>query len=199
MRTFLGIFPTEEITAIFRNYKQQLRKQKQNLKFVPAPDIHITLKFLGPDVSRETMNDLLPVFRNLFKKYEQFEIILSKVQFGFEHDAKPRILLVKIKENEEINELVRQIENLTPRKKYSDLYPPRGRFVPHFTLGRIRGNIHRKKINEIREAVGASNFEGAGKRMLVKNIRLINSVQGKEGMVYHTLEEFDLKPHDVSA
>ena len=199
MRAFLGIFPPKEIAAVFRDYRQQLRKQKQNIAFVPAPDIHLSLKFLGPDVSEKSIADITEICRNIVGRYKPFEIELSDVRFGFGHASKPRILFASIVENKIVNELAGEIESAIPRLKFPDTYPPRGKFVPHFTLGRIRGNIHQKKIQEILDAVKQKPFEGKGMKFVVDTIRLVNSIKVKDGQRYEVVEEFRLKSNIVNS
>lgn len=191
MRAFLGYFPNEEFKTAFKDLKQQLRKQKQNLRFVPAPDIHLTLKFLGADLFENTTDYVKDDVWNVVREHAPFDITISNVRFGFEKDRNPRVLNVSIVESEKLNNLVSDIETIVSRGKYPDLYPPRD-FRPHFTLARIHGNYHQKKVREIQEALAAANWTGAGITMKFNSFKLIESEQGKDGMVYRTLEEFTL-------
>jgi len=67
MRVFLGIFPPAEVVNDFRSFKQQLKKQKQNLRFVPAPDVHLSVKFLGTNVSQASAELVKDVIGNVLK------------------------------------------------------------------------------------------------------------------------------------
>jgi len=192
MRIFLGVFPPREIVDDFRSFKQQLKKQKQNLRFIPAPDIHLTVKFLGTNVSQASAGFVKDVIGNTLKTQTPFDVTIRDVRFGLPQDTKSRLLIAEIEESEELENLVERIDAELARKNLKDVYPRRRRFIPHITLARIHSNYHSKKIREINDAIDQAIFESAGRTFTVNMIKMINAEPVKDGQVYRVLKEYKL-------
>lgn len=192
MRAFLGIFPSREIVDDFRLFKQQLKKQKQNLRFVPAPDMHLTVKFLGTSVSQASAEFVKDVIGNILKTKNPFDITIRTIRFGLPQDTKSRLLIAEIEESKELENLVERIDEELARKGLKDIYPRRRRFIPHITLAKIHGNYHSKKIQEINDAIDRATFESAGKAFTVNTVKMIHAEPVKDGQVYRVLKEYEL-------
>ncbi len=192
MQAFLGIFPTKDILYDYKSFKLQLRKQKQNLRFVPAPDVHLTLKYLGPEVGERTIEELKNIIPNVLKEHKPFELSLSKIQLGFPHDKFPKVLNIMLAPSPELTQLVLDVEHALGGGRFKDLYAPKKDYIPHITIGRLHGNIHRKKIGEVNDAIERATWEGFGKVMPVTSIKLVHSDPAKDGYVYRELGEFQL-------
>jgi len=190
MKVFLGVFPPVEIVNDFRSFKQQLKKQKQNLRFVPAPDIHLTVKLLGTNVSSSSVGVVQDVIGNVLKTQKPFDVTIKGVRYGLPQDTKSRLLIAEIEESLELENLVERIDAELARKDLKDIYPRRRRFIPHITLARIHGNYHKKKIQEINDAIDRAAFESAGKTFTVETIKMIHSEPVKDGQIYRTLKEY---------
>lgn len=193
MRVFLGVFLPKEIQTDFKTYKQQIRKLKKHLRFVPAPDLHLTFKFLGADVSEESVEQVKVIIENLVPKIKPFDIKFSNIQLGFERDKMPELLNITFEESEDLHHFVKEIEGSLGGGIFKDVYSPRRDFVSHVTIGRLHGNIHKKKINEVNEVLGRATWESLGKKLRIEKFALITSELGKDGPIYKTIAEFELK------
>lgn len=192
MRAFIGIFLPKEIQYDFKSLKQQLRKQKRNLDFVPAPDVHLTIKYLGPAVEDSTVDELQNIIPNILRRHRPFDLTLGKIVLGFPHDRYPKILNISVEPSRRLENLVGDVENALAGGRFGDIYPTKRDYIPHITIARLHGNIHQKKIGEVEDALDRAIWEGEGKDIPVNSIRLIHSEKGKDGYIYRELGEFDL-------
>jgi 2'-5' RNA ligase len=193
MRSFIGIFLPEEIKQDFKDLKVQLRKQKQNVDFVSAPDAHLSLRFIGNSVSENSIEEIRSALHNVISDFNKFPIILSSLELGYPGEKFPKHLNISIKPNKDLDELYWAIEKALPGKHFRDIYTPQRDWIPHITIGRLHGNIHRKKIMEVEDAVNGAIWNGKDKSFTVEKLTLIRSEKVKDEFVYHVIDEFKLK------
>jgi len=192
MRVFIATFPQTEVVHAIKTFRGELRKIKKHIDFLPTPDIHLTLRFLGPDVSQETIEDLTPKLQNIAGHTKPFEVRIGDIQFGFANDTKPRTLIALLEDNEYLSQLRSNIESQIDRRIHTDTYPSKTR-VPHLTLGRIHGNIHSKKIREIREKIATVEFGAKDMLLEVNSFDLVNNLQVKRGEHFKKIKNFELR------
>jgi 2'-5' RNA ligase len=192
MRSFLGVFLPRDIQYDYKSFKQQLRKQKQNLDFVSAPDLHLTLKYLGPSVNASTIEEIKNIIPNVLRSHKFFELKISDIKLGFHHEKFPNVLNINYAPNTKLIRLVDDIEQALGGGRFRDILPPKRDYIPHTTIAKLHGNIHRKKINEVRDAVNNAGWEGTSKSISVNCIKLINSEKLKSGYIYREICEFTL-------
>jgi len=178
MRSFLGVFLPRDIQYDYKSFKQQLRKQKQNLDFVSAPDLHL-----------EEIKNIIP---NVLRSHKFFELKISDIKLGFHHEKFPNVLNINYAPNTKLIRLVDDIEQALGGGRFRDILPPKRDYIPHTTIAKLHGNIHRKKINEVRDAVNNAVWEGNSKSISVNCIKLINSEKLKSGYIYREICEFTL-------
>lgn len=120
MRLFLGIFPPKEYLDYFRDVVRRFDKEKRNLKPVNLEQIHLTLRFVGANVSLGSKNRIAKSLLRNANNFPKPEIRLGKLSFGFPRQHDPRVLLVDVIENDEIDQLVSRIHKIVRDERLQD-------------------------------------------------------------------------------
>lgn len=195
MRLFFAIFPPKEIRDQMRDALRLFSKQKQNLVNLPVDQMHITLKYIGPKVSRnsfEIIDSYLEDLRSV--KFSKPEIQFTKVTFGFDRETYPKLLIARIEENEDLIDLSTTfhsyIKELKLRdtitwKKYSE-----NNF--HMTLSRLKASAAKSASKQVKEFAKKIEFEELGS-FIPDYVYLVESdnVPGKPNK-YRKLEQIKL-------
>lgn len=193
MRLFLGIFPTKEIIESFTNIQKQLEQYSKFLRFVDPDLIHLSLRFLGNDVSKETLEELSPLLKSETSLLSQFNVRIKEARFGFPGRRWPRILYASVVDNENLLKLSQTInstiEKLNPQDIFEDKHSQNPIF--HFTIARTKARLNNEVVRSIRNTLKkAELWEGFG----VNSVKLMSSVLRTEGPEYEVVEEMKLNP-----
>lgn len=148
------------------------------IRWVPVPNIHLTLKFLG-DVSEKNIPMINEILLAEAMHHKQFEISVGG--FGvFPNYSRPRVIWVGVEAPEELQNLCRRIDIETARLGYP---PDKRKFDPHLTLGRVSRNANpgevRKISGELRHF--KLGFLGAAR---ITEVNLFRSKLSPKGAVY---------------
>jgi len=163
----------DEITAVF---KQKL--EKSPVRWVPANNIHLTLKFLG-DVSLANLELLRKMMKAEIANYRPFEISVGGAG-AFPTLHRPRVIWVGVEAPAELSQVQASVEGMAARLGYAPEDRP---FSPHLTLGRVSRNTTPQDYRSIaavleKEKVG---FLGA---LCVRSVELYKSDLLPSGAVY---------------
>ncbi len=160
MRLFLAIFPPDSYKDYFRNVLRELDKQKRNLRPTPVDQLHIDVKFIGPEVSYQSKDELLVKLQSMAGKFPRPEIKIKPVQFGFPYQKDPIHLIAEVEENKELTEISDMVHSLLKemslldtirwKVKHSDSF--------HITIGRTRPNASRSLGRDIHESIDKINL-----------------------------------------
>lgn len=192
MRLFITILPPQEIKEKIRDIARLFYKEKRNLKFVQPEHLHMTIKFIGNDVSEESMRSIIDYFKIHRKQLKSAEIDLDKISFGFRSETRPTVLSYLVKRNKGLDELVQTVHSLikelgledTGRKK------DRGILINHMTIARAKPTVNRnfkKSIYKILEGVHEKriSFEA-------NSISILQSTLTNQGPMYKELARIEL-------
>lgn len=184
IRTFIAIKISSE-----EKLKGQLQSLKtlfkdERINWVDPDNFHLTLRFLG-ETSREQLNLLHPKLQQLSSQFKQFNFDISGLD-TFGNKGNPRVLFVNIQFPEELEKLVKDIENAVVSVGFhSELKP----FRPHLTLGRIKHLSNRslfiKEVNQIPN----SNYQS----VQVSEIILYQSILRPSGPEYKPIHKYSLQ------
>ncbi len=177
---FIAISLSPELTNKLDQVIASLREilPGEPVRWVPARNIHLTLKFLG-DVSISNLDLLKHVLEREVSKHSSFE--LSVGMFGaFPSVSRPRVLWVGIEAPPQLIDLQQAIEDQTARLGYAKEDRP---FSPHLTLGRVARNSYPQDVKRIGQIISGYEvgFLGAFR---VEQIHLYRSDLQKSGAVY---------------
>jgi 2'-5' RNA ligase len=182
IRAFIAAELPEEVQGQLATLIAQFQKRiPKTVRWVPAHNIHLTLKFLG-NVSPTNLDTLVQVIRAEALRYHPMEIVVGG--FGaFPNRLRPRVIWVGVTVPPELLELQRGVDRETERLGY--LGEERG-FSPHLTLGRVSQHA---TPDEVRRVAGGLNGIQVGElgRVVVKEIVLFRSDLQPGGAVYAPL------------
>ena len=134
IRAFIAIELSAEISERLDHISAELKQRMPHntVRWAPARNIHLTLKFLG-DVSSANLESLQKTIQVECENYPPFEVSIGGVG-AFPSSHRPRVIWVGVTAPEVLPALQHGLENCVSRLGY----PPEERpFSPHLTLGRV--------------------------------------------------------------
>lgn len=183
-RLFLAIHivPDETFMAVYMRLKHQLKSEK--IRWVEPENLHITLKFFG-EIPSERIGVIKKVMDRIVAHVTPFTLkICGTGIFGSRY--KPRLIWFGIDENKQLTSLASLIVNELEAAGFAH---SRQKFVPHLSLGRLRSVEHKANFQKAIDTVK----EGFVQQISVQSITLFESFLKPTGVVYKTIEEFELK------
>jgi len=180
IRAFIAIDLTAEIQQrledVMVNYKAQLGSVP--IRWVPAGNIHLTLKFLG-DVSIANLKILTDMLQTEISGHHQFEISIGG-SGAFPSPHRPRVIWIGVEAPQELIAVQNGIETSTAHLGYAR---EERAFSPHLTLGRVSRNATSQDVRMISKALDLIKvgFLGA---TCVQKIHLYRSDLQPTGAVY---------------
>jgi 2'-5' RNA ligase len=141
MRAFIAVKLPELIMEEIAQFIGECRKhQTDGINYVPAANIHITLKFLG-DIEDD---DSTSISEELAKLDWKPTRIKTEGMGGFPGLAAARVLWIGLKSNPELVEIQSRIEEIC---REFGIPPEEKSFKPHLTIARIKGGISPKLLS----------------------------------------------------
>ncbi|MEA4907433.1 MAG: RNA 2',3'-cyclic phosphodiesterase [Chloroflexi bacterium] len=145
IRTFIAIDLPLSIRQRIDSIINQLKcEQTASIRWVPAENIHLTLKFLG-DVSPKNLEILTKIIQSEVTKYHPFEIHVGGLG-AYPSIRRPRVIWIGVKAPATLMSLQNSIESETHRLGYS---AEDRAFSPHLTIGRVSHNISQVEVQDI--------------------------------------------------
>ncbi len=180
IRAFIAISLTPEIYQNLERVLEDLRVRLPDaaVRWVPARNIHLTLKFLG-DVSVANLELLTKLLQSEVGRYAPFEVSVGDIG-AFPSIRRPRVVWVGVKAPADLQALQHGIESETTRLGYTH---EEREFSPHLTLGRVSRNATSQDVQRISEVIGSVKvgFLGAAR---VQAVNLYRSDLNPHGSVY---------------
>ena len=182
LRTFIAIALPEAVQDKVDVLLSDLRKADAAVRWVPARNLHLTLKFLG-DVEEARLEELYVGIRKATEGIEPFRITLTGLGV-FPNIRRPRVLWIGMDVPEAMQRLYENIE-----EELSRLHFPKEtrKFSPHLTIGRVKGQ---RGMERLMSVVERTKF--GPERVSVARIVAMKSDLRPTGAVYSALEEFAL-------
>jgi 2'-5' RNA ligase len=191
IRAFIAIELSAEIRSKLDQVIGHLRNDldSSTIRWVPAENIHLTLKFLG-DVSITNLEILKKILQGEVARFSTFEISVGDLG-AFPSIKRPRVIWVKVQAPADLNQLQRSIEDGTTRLGYAR---EERSFSPHLTLGRVSRNADSRQAGRVGDTLALTQvgFLGA---MRVREVHLFRSDLRPSGAVYSRLFSAGLKPN----
>jgi RNA 2',3'-cyclic 3'-phosphodiesterase len=180
LRCFIAIDIPEQIRQEIGGLIDILNKYDADVKWIPAANLHLTLKFLG-----STPETLLPKINGSLSSavasYEPFYIKIGDTGV-FPNRKYPRICWIGIEDTGILKTLQSDIE--TSMKLFGFKTEDRA-FNPHLTIGRVRSR--QGMINVVNEL---DSYKGRTfGSVMVGNIKIMKSELHPEGPEYTCLYE----------
>jgi 2'-5' RNA ligase len=157
------------------------------IRWVPAQNMHLTLKFLG-DVAASHIDFLKQSVAQIASTSASFDLQIRG--FGsFPNSKLPRILWAGIYAPAPLNDLQGSVESASIKLGYKK---EDRAFSPHLTLGRVRQNLSSAQLQQIRNAVEQFQLGNIGSAR-VDSLHLFKSDLAPAGATYTKLFSAVLK------
>lgn len=189
VRAFIAIETPREVQAIIARRTSALRQKLPApfVRWVPAENIHLTLKFLG-ETSLTMLEQLIPLLRAEAAEHTAFSMSASGLGV-FPSKAQPRIIWIGLTAPLALQAMQRNFENICARLGYSPEDRP---FAPHLTIGRINQRLNAEEKQRVRLALEETHLGELG-TIPVEAIHVFKSDLRPDGAVYTRLYTLSLK------
>ena len=150
LRAFIALEIPSGIHQAIEKKTAQLRSRLSAslVRWVPAENVHLTLKFLG-DVSPANLEMLEQMLSAEVSQHQPFEM-----EFGglgaFPNPKRPRVIWIGIQAPSGLEVLQHGIEAATATLGYPN---DQRSFSPHLTIGRVKQNVGPTGMQKIRMAL----------------------------------------------
>ncbi len=150
VRAFIAVDLEPEITERLSQVLAELRQHVDGrvVRWVPAENIHLTLKFLG-DVSVHNLPLLEDALRSEARSRSAFALSVGGLG-AFPSENQPRVLWVGVEAPDTLMSLQRGIEGSMARLGYAREKRP---FNPHLTLGRVSRSASTHEVRQVANLV----------------------------------------------
>jgi len=181
-RLFIGINLEKEICEYFHKLTLDLSKINKDVRVIPPQNVHITLKFLG-NIKKEDIDIIYENIGRSLKGFKSFVFDLNNILDGFPRLSAARILFGTIGSGSE------EMENLFIKVKEGiskiGIDREEKRFIPHFTLARMKFPIN---FAGMLENIKIEEF----KNIKCSKIILFESILSRKGPEYLIEKEYVL-------
>jgi len=183
LRTFIAVPLPEEVQAKVGKLLSDLRKTDAAVRWVPARNLHLTLKFLG-DLEEARLRDLFLGIQKAAEGIEPFQITLEGLG-AFPNARRPRVLWIGL----DVPGAMRTLSENIEEELFGLKFPREKRkFSPHLTIGRVKGQ---RGMETLMSVVQRTDF--GPETVSVDRIVAMKSDLRPTGAVYSPLREVRLR------
>jgi 2'-5' RNA ligase len=176
VRSFIAVNLNEEVRASLAKVEEQLRKAGGNVRWVPPPNFHLTLLFLG-NVEQDKLAAMAEALRTALDGSKPFDIEFVGIG-GLPRPDRPRVLCVDVKD--EAGNLAKLNEKISAAMASFGVKQEDRRYIPHMTLGRVVTPTNLAAVVEASRKYAGQRFG----RLTVKSVELMLSDLRPTGPVY---------------
>jgi len=190
LRAFIALEIPTKVQNDIHQATSKLRSETGSLiRWVPAENLHLTLKFLG-DISPAHVEFLTQMIRAETDSHRCFDLHLTGLG-SFPSPKRPRVIYIGIQAPAELSALQHAVESGAHRLGYR---PEDRSFSPHLTLGRVKhaSHITASDQQKIRHALEQVKIDSLGTAR-VDSVHLYKSDLKPTGSVYTKLFSAPLK------
>jgi 2'-5' RNA ligase len=191
VRAFIAIEIPAEVHQKLNDVEQQIQAQmgeatRRAIRWVPAGNIHLTLKFLG-DVSPGSLPVLAEQLNNDAACHLGFQVKIGGLGV-FPNLRRPRVIWIGCDTPTALIDLQRSVDQSTYQLGYKS---EERSFSPHLTLGRVSESARGEDVIHLAQTLGGIHINELG-RVEVAQIHLFRSDLRPGGAVYTRLYSFGL-------
>lgn len=188
IRAFIAINISPDILERIDQVSSELKSRLKGvpIRWVPADNIHLTLKFLG-NVSTSNLEMLKEILDKIVSGHQACDISVGGIG-AFPKPNNPRVLWVGMEVAGELVSLQHDIEVETARLGYSREHRP---FSAHLTIGRVSRNASAQDVHAISGVLESYKvgFLGASR---IREVYLYRSDLKPDGAVYTAIHSANL-------
>jgi len=173
---------SDDVVSLLAKLKQKL--SRDNIKWVPTHNFHLTLKFLG-DTEESLIPELISQMEIIAKQFTPFELTVKSL--GTFSSAKfPKVIWLGIDDKE--NTLSSIASNLNKSLSALGFDEDKRTFKAHLTLARIKFINNPQILNNLVRSYRDTVFH----RQVIEKLILYESILKPSGPVYKPLAEISL-------
>lgn len=188
LRLFIAVeIPAEIQQKVYKETSNLRRSLESLVRWVPAENLHLTLKFLG-DVAPSNVEFLMQMLRQEAEAVPCFNMQLTGLG-SFPSLKRPRVIYIGIQAPAALDSLQHGIESASRRLGYES---EERSFSAHLTLGRVKQNANSTDQQKIRRAIESTQVDLLGSAR-VDSVHLFKSELKPSGSVYTRLHSASLK------
>lgn len=185
MRLFLAYIPPKEIRDIMRDDKALFKKQFKNyFAYTPIDQLHLTLKFLGSEISEESKDLIIENLQKHKSLFRKAKIEFGSLSFGFKYQSKPVVLKYDVYENLDLLDLINNLNKVVRKSGRADMIRYKEKVDYHVTLARIKPTAPKHIRKQIYEYLDNNRSEIEGVAVYMEDIVLLSSQSTKDGTIY---------------
>ena len=190
LRAFIALEIPAKVQKNIHHATSNLRSEIGSLiRWIPAENVHLTLKFLG-DISSTNVQFLTQMIRVEADAHHCFDICLMGLG-SFPSPKRPRVIYIRIQAPTELEALQHAVESAAHRLGYVS---EERSFSPHLTVGRVKNALRISATDQqnIRRALEQTKIDSLGTAR-VDSVHLYKSDLKPTGSVYTKLFSAPLK------
>jgi 2'-5' RNA ligase len=184
-RAFIAIDLSEDIIGKIGEISTALQARMGDLpvRWIPAENVHLTLKFLG-DVSETSVDRLAEIIRRVAQAHECFEISVGSLGV-YPNARRPRVIWLGVEAPQALLAIQRGIDQETSRLGYE---AKDQEFSPHLTIARVSRSADYRELKAIGDTLETETvgFLGAARVEQVKLYRSDLKPTGAEYSIVYT-------------
>jgi 2'-5' RNA ligase len=185
MRTFVAIELDEACRRRLVATVEVLRRVSSGVRWVKAPSMHLTLKFIG-ELRELDLPRAIAALGPAAASAEPFEMTVAGLS-GFPPTGVPRVVHVDVAESTgTLVSLQRAVD--AALEDELGLAREKRRYVPHVTLGRVKDRRAGPRMDDLASALDRQDFG----TVPVDSMVLMKSDLRPDGAVYTPLHVFQL-------
>ena len=190
LRAFIALEIPAKVQKNIHHATSNLRSEIGSLiRWIPAENVHLTLKFLG-DISSANVQFLTQMIRVEADAHKCFDIRLTGLG-SFPSPKRPRVIYIGIQAPAELEALQHAVESAAHRLGYVS---EARSFSPHLTVGRVKNALRISATDQqnIRRALEKTKIDSLGTAR-VDSVHLYKSDLKPTGSVYTKIFSAPLK------
>ncbi len=191
MRTFIAVDLSEQARKEVGEFLKRQKKKHWPVKWEKAEKVHITLAFLGEMEGGRSLGKVKEAVERGREGILPFEVGMRGMGC-FPDFVKPRVVWIGlVGDLKSLARLQKQVEQELLAVKEIKIPFEKRKFIPHLTIGRVKGGRWRQ-IKEMGRQIKNMSRREFSSRIGVKSVGIYKSELRPGGSEYTKLEEIDL-------
>lgn len=192
-RYFIAFSLPLELKRQLNSISRIFEKEGRNFRFVDMEQMHMTIKYLGENISDFSLNKIIEILNVISNNYKTLDLTVSSLKFGFAHQPIPNLLFFNVDSTSEINTMYKDISSKLKKLDLSDIESSTymKKDIYHITVARLKHQDNRAYARKIRTIIYNYNFSPIPFR--VNEFFIIKSELNNKSPKYTYLKKFNLQ------
>lgn len=193
MRLFLAIYPPKEYLDYCRDVLRKLEKEKRNIRPIKPELVHLTLRYVGPQVVEASAEAIAIGLKARAGQYTKPTYYTEDLSLGVMGQHDPRVLMTNIDETADHRTLVNEVHGVIKEFQFEDVinWKEQDDVGPHISFARVKPNVGPRVARDLRKVVKALEVELPAP-FQAEEMFLVRSDMGIDGPVYTKIERIKL-------